>query len=188
MTFNSSESSHYTQEAPTHRVVSAITLQQELALSPKSQLHWLGWDEDGTVITVDDTGIVRALVMSSQPLLRAGGLHTAKQSAGMWTPVSNLPNHEDLFHWVVGCTKEQMIFLECTAGDRHPLILPSFTPPLCSLPFSAPLLPETSANENAMFVARSQLQMMPESAELVAKQQQLDKSLLRLFHVRIGMR
>ena len=87
-----------------------------------------------------------------------------------------------MFHWVVGCTKEQIIFVECTAGDKYPLIMPSYIPNLCSLHYSAPLLPQTSEGENQLFVARTNLQNISEPADKITKRQQMDKSLLRLFH------
>lgn len=154
----------------------------ELPLSPKSELHWIGWDEDGSIITVDTSGIVRSLVFSTQPRLFQGKLLSEKKANGMWTPIGSLPNDEDLFHWVVGCTKEQIVFVECNAGDRYPILMPFYTPPLCSLSYTAPLLPQTPAGENQLFVDRIHLQTTNDVAEQVSKQQQLDKSILRLFH------
>lgn len=153
-----------------------------MSLSPKSTLHWLGWDEDGTVVSVDSVGVVRTLVHSSQPQLGHGRLESQTQSNGMWVPLTTLPNDEDLFHWVVGCTKDQVVFVECTAGDKYPILMAFYTPALCSFPYTAPLLPQTSAGETQLFVDRIHLQTTYDAAEQVRKQQQLDKSLLRLFH------
>ena len=161
---------------------SVVTHQVELSLSPKSELHWLGWDEDGTVVTVDSIGVVRSLVYASQPQLGGGRLESQVQSCGMWVPLTTLPNDADLFHWVVGCTKDQIVFVECTAGDKYPILMAFYTPALCSLPYTAPLLPQTSDGENKLFVDRIHLQTTYDAGEQVRKQQQLDKSLLRLFH------
>lgn len=120
--------------------------------------------------------------MSSQPQLSQGRLNTVGQNFGMWIPLTTLNNDEDLFHWIVGCTKEQIIYLECKAGDKHPVLIQSYTPSVNAVTYTAPLLPQTTESENELFIARSQIQNIPDASLQITRRQQLDKSLLRLFH------
>ena len=215
-------------------------------MSKGSMLHWVGWADENTLFSVDDSCTVRMLITNSQPKISSEGMVSIRNPIGMWVPVSLVQNTDDLFHWVVGFSENQMIYVECKAGDRFPVLLARYSPPTSSIPFHPPFISQLSSNdplyvsfllpfpflpslllfvpfpfpfllffppfspvpscsipqhfllfpfsylliyipslgENRLFISRIQLQNLTATQQITHQQQQLDKLILRLFHVR----
>jgi hypothetical protein len=121
-----------------------IVTQFDLCLTPGSWLHWIGFNDNQTLVAVDDVGVCRVLICNSTPELRAGSVVSESSKFGMWTPVIKFNNTEDLFYWVVGAGEQELVCVECKAGDRFPIYLPKYTPPISSIPFQPLLVPQTT--------------------------------------------
>lgn len=97
-----------------------------LSLSPMSMLFWAGFTDEGTVCTVDTSGIVRLLNFSL---------------GNKWLPVANTKSHakgKSDHYFVIGITEiQQTIRCIPCKGSRYPPTLPR--PAVTVLPFQLPL-------------------------------------------------
>ncbi|XP_067132973.1 WD repeat and HMG-box DNA-binding protein 1 [Centruroides vittatus] len=95
-------------------------------LSPKSTLFWSGFTDEGTVCTVDSSGIIRLLNF---------------EFGNKWLPVANTKSHtkgKSDHYFVIGISEiQQKIRCIPCKGSRYPPTLPR--PAVTVLPFQLPL-------------------------------------------------